>query len=279
GRALWPVIAAVAFGVTTFDLSYVHECVTYLTFLDRSPLSLLNESPIGMHLRGLPTPVRVFAPGPNLPTMMRVNCVPEYLGIGPKPYFDRQLAIPRYPAEKETPELRAALIEWLQRAGVTHVLSQQPIDATAWPVSNAMQAMDSFLNAAWGRGREPMSLDSLVGSRSRVFLEDAPDGKGVTIQELRDEAIALEVESNSTQRLIVLDLPYPGWEVTIDGEPAEAGVYEGMYRSVRVPSGRHRVEWAFIPRSFYRGLMVFAAAAISLFVWMWMEWKRGGRVR
>src|SRR5262249_43761879 len=31
---LWPVVALVAFGLTTWDLSYVHNCVTYLTFLD-----------------------------------------------------------------------------------------------------------------------------------------------------------------------------------------------------------------------------------------------------
>jgi hypothetical protein len=206
--------------------------------------------------------------------MMMVNCVPEYLGIGPKQYFDKQLAIPRYPPDQETPELRASLIQWLQRAGVTRVLSQQPVDAANWPVANAAVAMDYFLNAAWGRGREMIHLYTLKGSRARAFLEQAPDGTGVTVTEYQPERIDVELESGSTQNLVVLDLPYPGWEVTIDGQPAEQGVFEGMYRSVTVPSGKHRVEWRFVPRSFYVGLMICAAAALGLAVWILAEGRR-----
>ena len=63
----------------------------------------------------------------------------------------------------------------------------------------------------------------------------------MTIKEDRPERIVLEVDAEAAGPLVVLDLPYPGWKVTIDGEPAEGGVFEGMYRSVQVPAGHGRL--------------------------------------
>ncbi len=248
--------------------------MTYLTFVERPPISLRSESTVARRLGGQERPVRLFAPGPNLPTMMGVNCVPEYLGIGPKQYYDKSLAIPRYDQDRETPELREALVRWLQNAGVTHVLRQSPLDESAWPVGPRQELFDPFLNASWGRGREPLYLYELQGARARVFLEGQPDGGGVALKALRPERITAEVEAAAAGRLVLLELPYPGWRVTVDGQPAEGEVFEKMFRAVRVPAGRHVVEWRFQPRSFTLGLVVFAAALLTLFGWAVWERRR-----
>jgi len=270
-RLFWPILAAAAFAVTTFDLSYVHDRVTYLTFVNRAPISIRHESTVGQLLRSLEKPVRVFAPGPNLPSIIGVNCVPEYLGIGPKQYYDKRLAIPRYSQENETPELRQSLIHWLQQAGVTHILEQSALSESDWPVSPATVVRDPFLNAAWGRGGEPLYLYSLRGSRAHAFLEGQVDGKGVVIREEHPELVSLEVDSDRDGRLVLLELLFPGWRVTVDGEPVEPELFEEVYRSVRIPAGKHVVEWRYQPGSFRLGLLVFAVATAALAAWLIVE--------
>jgi hypothetical protein len=268
---LWPIVAAVAFAVTAWDLSYVHRCVTYLTFLDRSPISFSDQSTIGKELRSLKEPVRMVAPGPNLPSIIGVNCVPEYLGIGPRQYYDKSLAIPRFSKEEETPELRDKLINWLQKAGVTHVLTQEPLDERAWPVGPVMADQDPFLNAAWGRFGQDLYLYPLKGASPLAYFVNQPDGTGVKFKSRDPESVVLEVNAVALDRLILLDLPYPGWRVWVDGRPAEAGVFQGQFRSVEVPAGKHVVEWRFLPRSFRVGVGIFALAVVALVSWMALE--------
>jgi hypothetical protein len=203
--------------------------------------------------------------------------VPEYLGIGPREYYDKELAIPRYSKEEETPELRESLIRWLQRVGVTHILAQEPLDESAWPVGRVSVFQDPFLNAAWGRMGQDLFLYSLNGSRPLAFLEQQPDGGGVVIERREPESVVLKVQSDREGRVVLLDLPYPGWQVSVDGEPKESEVFEEMFRSVQVPPGEHVVEWRFVPRSFYAGCMLFGLGVAALIGWMALERTRHKR--
>jgi hypothetical protein len=210
----------------------------------------------------------MVAPGPNLPSIIGVNCVPEYLGIGPRQYYDKSLAIPRFSKDEETPELRDSLIRWLQKAGVTHVLTQEPLDERAWPVGPVTAGQDPFLNAAWGRFGQDLYLYPLKGSSPLAFLVNQPDGTGVTFKSRTPESVVLKVHAKARDRLVLLDLPYPGWEVFVRGKPAEGGVYQNQFRSVEVPAGQYEVEWRFAPRSFYAGVTVFCLAVAALVSWM-----------
>ena len=49
--------------------------------------------------------------------------------------------------------------------------------------------------------------------------------------------------------LVLHDLYYPGWEVTVDGEPQPILRTNLLFRGVEVPQGKHRVEFAFRPLS------------------------------
>ncbi|HLQ44487.1 MAG TPA: hypothetical protein VK137_07155, partial [Planctomycetaceae bacterium] len=62
--------------------------------------------------------------------------------------------------------------------------------------------------------------------------------------------------------VILTDLFYPGWEVTVDGQPAEPRRVEGMYRGVEVPVGEHTIAWTFRPKSVTRGMVVSGIAGI-----------------
>jgi hypothetical protein len=59
----------------------------------------------------------------------------------------------------------------------------------------------------------------------------------------------------------VRELNYPGWTVSIDGNPA-ATTSTGVFREVPVSEGSHRVVWTYRPTSVRLGLIV---SAVTLF--------------
>src|ERR1700719_3428543 len=107
--------------------------------VDDPPIDHLAESPVREIFRGQQGTARVLAPSPNLLTALPVSAVPVYLTFAPAAYFDPRLAMPTEPLE--------AQIDWLRRAGVTHVLNTEPLDAK-WPVRLRWRGIDPFLNSA-----------------------------------------------------------------------------------------------------------------------------------
>jgi hypothetical protein len=73
-------------------------------------------------------------------------------------------------------------------------------------------------------------------------------------------------------RLVVADLVYPGWKVSIDGHRARA-LEDGDLRAVEVPAGARRVTWTFTPPGVRLGAMtslvaLLALAGVALVPWL-----------
>ena len=166
------------------------------------------------------------------------------------------------PVRNRKPKICAEQISWLRRAGVTHVLAFEPLDA-AWPVRLVWEGVDPLLNPAWAR-LQPLLLYELKGSRGRVAWESAAAGQVVRVTDDQPTRVAIEAHSPAGGRLILTDLHYPGWTVTVDGAVAEAQVVDGMFRGVTLTGGTHDVVWSYSPRDVYWGLFVSATAWVAL---------------
>ncbi len=132
-------------------------------------------------------------------------------------------------------------------------------------------------------------LDPAFDPRSAVLLEDAraaaPTGP------LADEArvvsrrlATLEVEARlgAPGVLVVLEAFDPGWRASVDGAEAAVLRANGLFRAVRLPAGRHRVLFAYRPRSgavgAALGLIGVAAVGTGLGLRALRAWRgRGGR--
>jgi len=68
--------------------------------------------------------------------------------------------------------------------------------------------------------------------------------------------------------LVVSDMFYPGWVVTVDGEPRPVLQANYCFRAVRVEAGEHRVRFEFRPRSWTWGLTISAVTAVTLLAWV-----------
>lgn len=259
------MILGVATLLTIPDLWWVGRRISDAVMVAHPPITYRDESPLRRMLTSLPQPARLLAPGPNLPTLLGVAATPVYLGIGPAPYYDPALTMPRPEVDENSPTLSTSpeQVTWLRRAGVTHVLSFKPLSRD-WPARLVWQGFDPMLNRAWARYEEPLFLSELIGSRGRTAWDTASPAAEPRITAYHANRVAVRTESTTEGTLILTDLAWPDWHVAIDGQPAETATADGMYRAVRVPSGEHTVVWSYRPPAVYWGAILSGCAALLL---------------
>jgi len=274
GRALEAVLARrgsvfrallllVVFVGTVADLWVVSGRVTYAMILPEPFLDSLPHSPVRRILQAADreAPVRLFSRGANLPTLLGVASTPVYLGIGPEAYFDPATRMPE-PLPFDAPPTPEQ-IRWLRNAGVTHVLSFSKLNPSQWPVTFLWGGVDPFLNRAWARP-EPLYLYRLEGSRGRVAWQETTPGNAARVIDYRANEVVIEAESAEGGLLILTDLAWPGWRVSVDESPAGMVVVDEMYRGVQLAPGKHRVRWKYVPASLWGGMGITAGTLLLL---------------
>ena len=78
----------------------------------------------------------------------------------------------------------------------------------------------------------------------------------------------LDVKLETPGIVVLADIDYPGWKLTIDGQPAPIHPVNRMMRGAAVSAGPHRLVYTFEPRSFHigRAISVGALAVLALLV-------------
>lgn len=271
-RSDWRNVAKVAtfvvvFGLTAFDLSIISSWVTNAIPLLNPPIHQRSSSEIFRKLQRSSQPLRLHAPGPNLPTLLGVASTPPYLGLAPFEYFDPQLKMPEPdPATHlDDPKLIDQQVDWLRRGGVTHLLRFEPIDQSVWPTKLVWQGVDSLLHQSWGRSpNEPLYLYELQGTRGRAAFIDSSIGGSAEVSDYQANQVTLVVTSANGGEVVLTDLFYPGWDVTIDNEPANAHRVDGLFRGITVAPGQHTVVWTFRPTSVRNGAIISVLALLLM---------------
>jgi hypothetical protein len=166
----------------------------------------------------------------------------------------------------------------LRAMGVTHVASDQPWPG-AEPVHSSGSVSFSRLPGTPGRAWVvPSAFGVALGEAltmlvapgfdpaAAVLLEAESGGaRGSTDGELSSAKVALRdgpnratihVAVNAPGYLVLADTWYPGWHVTVDGEPDEVLRANHAFRAVRLDAGTHMVEMAYRPWSAIHGLWI-----------------------
>ena len=136
-------------------------------------------------------------------------------------------------------------------------------------VANADEEIDalSALRPAETAVVDARFRDALQG------LEQAPADSLGTIRQTVYEPNRLVYETDNAADGVAVfsEIYYPdGWQVTIDGQPAELARANYVLRALRIPAGRHTVEMHFDPQSLhvtegiaYAGLSLLAVGALA----------------
>ena len=124
-----------------------------------------------------------------------------------------------------------------------------------------LYAGDRFWNDSTQRVYDPHNL-AWVGNDDMVALGPYLSGKKTRASETvkvtypNPQQAVLEVNLDSPGLVILADIYYPGWELTIDGKAAPIYRVNGVMRGAAVTKGPHRLVYTYAPRSFRIGLLV-----------------------
>lgn len=265
-RSKQVILCGTVFVLAAADLWHVSRVVSVVALLEKSPLPNVQHSPVRKILNDYPVMPRVYGPGPNLLNLLGHSSVPEYLGIGPTEYYDEELKAPPY--EGLTP----SFIKWCRHAGITHVVSfENPHVIGSFSRGNipgtrlVLQQPDPFLNPSWARGfNEPIYLTEIQDSRGRVSFAEPTANQRVELTSHNANTATIVADSAEPATVVLTDLYFPGWTVTVDGEPAEGYRIEGMFRAVDIPAGEHSIEWTYSPASVRNGLWISVLSVFTL---------------
>lgn len=124
--------------------------------------------------------------------------------------------------------------------------------------------------------------------RSSVLLEASPQdlrhlaGSGppepavpATIVLYTPNRVRIEATTDDPAVLVLADTYYPGWEATVDGQPAPVLPANALLRGVPLPMpGRHVIEFRFRPRSVMIGGVVSLVCVAMIGAVWWREHRR-----
>lgn len=243
------------------------------------PLRGLNESWLAKKLReeNAKSPVRLLSGGPNIGNLFGVSSVPQYLGLGPADYFSRELAVDTQPKASDSVFPSVEQMPRLNSLGVTHLLTTEPVLKLAEDCELIGSGPDAFLNRVWGRGTADCFLYRMKNAGGCVAVEPAAALSQLDFLRRSSGDIEFEVELSKAAEVHLVELMFPGWEVTVDGNQAEALQSSGITRSVNVPAGKHVIRWQYRPRPFRWGAIVSVLSVAVLAIFSIRSGHQNGR--
>jgi hypothetical protein len=159
------------------------------------------------------------------------------------------------------------------RAWVVHNAQVRPPAADSDTRARRLRTLIYLNDPIWkerGRpvfdARQAALIETDTADRLKGFLSRTPVGpsESVTIVRHHPQRVELLARLEQPGLVILADTYYPGWQLTIDGEPAPIFRANRMMRGAAVRAGEHRLVYSYRPQSFRLGAMISAATLILL---------------
>ena len=101
----------------------------------------------------------------------------------------------------------------------------------------------------------------------------------LTLTSYEANALTFEAETDRQRLAVFSDIYYPGWQCTIDGEPAPILRADYVLRAVVIPAGKHHIAFRFDPQSLHTteaiaNTALIALALLALALIGWGVWRR-----
>ena len=124
------------------------------------------------------------------------------------------------------------------------------------------------LTAVGSTGFDPHN-EVITGSAIPGIPDDdsdpsTPGTAGIT--DYQAQQVTIQAHANRAAELVLSDTYYPGWKVTVNGQPARIDEVDYLLRGVSVPAGNDRIVFTYDPSSFKEGWITSVAATIFLIV-------------
>lgn len=131
----------------------------------------------------------------------------------------------------------------------------------------AGDVLQTIKSAKFPDGREFDPLDAALIEEDKELSvkqnSDCSSKEDVKIEYLSNDGLKLKATVNSPAMLIVSDIFYPWWRVTVDGKPGKIIRADYVLRGVPLEKGEHLVQFNLVADSLTRGIIV---SSISCFL-------------
>ena len=112
-------------------------------------------------------------------------------------------------------------------------------------VNNANEELETV-------GKLDLRHQAVADARFKAQLGEAvvqDTASVVNITSYEPNRLKYEMNTGKGGVLVFSEIYYPGWTVTVDGQPAELGRVNYILRAIHLQPGKHQVELAFFPKS------------------------------
>lgn len=144
----------------------------------------------------------------------------------------------------------------------------------AWVVHKVVAA-PSHAAAFKQLDRLDLHQTAVIEDRLPEHLAPGSSPDSLTFTSYKADRIAIDVSAASSGLLVLSEMYYPGWTVTVDGKPSKIYQVDGALRGIPVSAGTNRVELEYAPASFRIG----AALSLLTVVCLLAAWRHVRRSR
>jgi hypothetical protein len=130
----------------------------------------------------------------------------------------------------------APLVQWV---GKIEIVEQRK-------VLDAVRAVQEENGARRRAIVEPVEAARMQNAKALEAAE--PDAREGTLVSYEPDAITFTIEAPRAGLVVLNEIMFPGWRVTVDGKPATPLRANYLLRAVEVEAGTHTVTWTFEPR-------------------------------
>jgi hypothetical protein len=114
-------------------------------------------------------------------------------------------------------------------------------------------------------------------AQPRAWVEGCAAPMPVTVARADSDHVTLTATLGCRGLVVLSDTMYPGWEASVDGQPAPIEEAWGALRGVAVDAGTHKIEMRYRPASVRYGACLSAVGLLACV--LLLGWDRGSRSR
>lgn len=113
-----------------------------------------------------------------------------------------------------------------------------------------------------------------IDSVEILKMERTTESKGVTIDAFGLNRVEITVDAPQSGYLTLMQTKYPGWSVSVDGQPQEIATVNGNFMGVYLQEGEHHITFKFRPWDFFIGIGITAVFGIVFLAVVIVDYRK-----